>query len=109
MQYFDPLRLCGFRIFDEKNQLIHYELAAPRTESPHYRNFVDCIRSRKAPNADVAIGHVSNILVHLGNIATRTRRTLRFDPDTETILNDPDASRYLTREYRDHWSSRPFT
>jgi hypothetical protein len=31
-----------------------------------------------------------------------------LDPATETILGDDDASRYLGREYRDHWSSEPF-
>ena len=69
---------------------------------------MDCIRSRQKPNADIEIGHISTALCHLANIATRTGRNFRFDPQTESIVDDPEASQLLTREYRRHWSSRPF-
>jgi predicted dehydrogenase len=73
--------------------------------SPHHRNFLDCIRSGARPAAEIEIGHLSTALAHLGNIAVRTGRTLRFDPATEQIRDDPQASAMLRREYRaEHWA-----
>ena len=107
-QYFDALRRYGFRIFDDEDRLVHQEVEEKRDSDNHYGNFVDCVRTRRKPNADIEEGHLSTALCHLGNIATRTGRTLRFDPEGETILDDPQAGAYLTREYRKHWSARPF-
>jgi predicted dehydrogenase len=66
----------------------------------HFQNFIDCVRSRKRPNADIREGHLSARLCHLGNIATRVGRRLRFDAKTETFIDDPEANRLLGREYR---------
>ena len=65
----------------------------------HVRNFLDCIRDGKTPNADVEEGHKSTRLCHLGNIAYRTGRTLNFDAATETFKDDPAANKLLGREY----------
>ena len=97
----------GFRVFDQRGKQVHFE-EEPRDATSHCRNFIDCIRSREKPSADIEIGHISTAVCHLGNIATRTGRNLRFDPQTERIVDDPEASQLLTREYRQHWSSRPF-
>jgi hypothetical protein len=43
-------------------------------------------------------------MCHLGNIATRLGRSLRWDPERETIAGDPAASRLLARPYRRPWS-----
>jgi predicted dehydrogenase len=66
----------------------------------HVRNFLDCVRDGKTPNADIEIGHKSTRLCHLGNIAYRTGRTLTFDAATETFKNDAEANKLLSREYR---------
>jgi predicted dehydrogenase len=73
--------------------------------SVHQRNFIDCIKSSsgttvRLPNADIEIGHKSTRLCHLGNIAFRTGRAIRFDAQTETCIDDPEANRLLTRPYR---------
>lgn len=52
----------------------------------HVANFLDCVRSRKLPNADVLIGHRSAQASHLGNIAYLERRRIKFDPVREEIL-----------------------
>ena len=52
----------------------------------HVNNFIDCVRSRKLPNADVLIGHRSAQASHLGNIAYIQKRRLAFDPVREEIL-----------------------
>lgn len=72
-------------------------------EKLHMQNFLDCIRAGGKPNADIEEGHKSTRLCHLGNIAYRTGRTLRFDGSTETIQGDPEANKLLGRTYR-----RPF-
>jgi predicted dehydrogenase len=69
-------------------------------ELPHLRNFLDCIASGKRPRADVEEGHKSARLCHLGNIAYRLGRTLRFDAATETVTDDAEANKMLGRTYR---------
>jgi hypothetical protein len=45
-------------------------------------------------------GHLSTSLCHLGNIATRLKRTLHFNPNAEKFVNDSEADSYLTKMYR---------
>jgi predicted dehydrogenase len=66
----------------------------------HVRNFLDSIKNGRRPNADIEEGHKSTRLCHLGNIAFRTGRVLRFDGKTETCGNDAEANRFLGRTYR---------
>jgi predicted dehydrogenase len=72
----------------------------------HIRNFLDCVRSRKRPNADLeTVGHPSSVLCHAGNIAWRVGRTLVLDPATETFVGDEAANALRTRpEYRKPWA-----
>ncbi len=66
----------------------------------HVQNWLDCIRSREKPIADVEIGHRSATLCHLGNIARWTGRKLRWDPVKETFPDDIEANKYLDRQRR---------
>jgi predicted dehydrogenase len=93
----------GVRVFDAKGKMVE-ELAEASGDGPHARNFIDCVKSRKAPAAEIGIGHVSSLHAHLGNIVARTGRAVAFDPQTETIAGDEEASRLLGRQYRKHWS-----
>jgi predicted dehydrogenase len=67
-------------------------------QAEHVQNFLDCVKSRETPNADIEIGHLSTRLCHLGNIAHRTGRKLTFDADKESF-HDPAADALLAREY----------
>ena len=69
----------------------------------HRRNFVDCILSRKETICPAEIGHRSISVGLLGEIAMLTGRKIRFNPDTEEILDDPGASALLGRSYREPW------
>jgi predicted dehydrogenase len=69
----------------------------------HVRNFIDCVKSRQMPTADVEIGHKSVIACHLGNIAVRLRRAVRWDPQNEQVVNDPEAQALVGRAYRNPW------
>ncbi|MBN2325713.1 MAG: Gfo/Idh/MocA family oxidoreductase [Candidatus Omnitrophica bacterium] len=68
----------------------------------HKENFIQCIRSRERPNADIEEGHRSAILFHMGNISYRIgERKLLFDPNAERFIGDDDANRLLKRDYRE--------
>lgn len=66
----------------------------------HVDNFLDCIKTRKKPAADISIGHRSATVCHLGNIAVRTGKKIQWDPKQETIVGDADAAKWLSKEYR---------
>jgi predicted dehydrogenase len=72
--------------------------ANPAGQALHVQDFVDCIKSRHEPNADIEIGHLSTRLCHLGNIAFRTGKKLAFNAATE-CFNDAQANALLAREY----------
>lgn len=81
------------------------EGAGGNDEADHVQNFLDCIKSRKRPNADLeTVGHPSSLLCHMGNVASRIGRKLVFDAKTETFVNDKEANALRTRpEYRKPW------
>ena len=70
----------------------------------HHQDWLDCIRSRERPICDVEVGHRSATVCHLGNIALRLGRPLRWDPRREEIIDDPGAAALLERPYREPWS-----
>jgi hypothetical protein len=94
----------GLRVFDTEGKLVFEEKASP---DAHARNFIDCVKSRKPPNADIEIGHISTALCHLGNIVARTGRALAFDRKTQSIYADAEANQLMGRIYRKHWSVPP--
>lgn len=67
----------------------------------HVNNFFACVKSRQKPVADISIGHRSATVCHLGNIAVRTKKKISWDPKTEMIVGDPEAAKWLTKEYRE--------
>jgi predicted dehydrogenase len=69
----------------------------------HVRNFVDCIKSRKLPIADIEGGHRTTTACHLANLSLRLGRKLRWDVEKEDVVGDAEASRMLVRPYRKPW------
>jgi len=69
----------------------------PGDSTPHVRNFIECIRSRQLPNADVEIGHRSTVVCHLVNITREVGRpVLNWDPRIERFQG-PGAEEANTR------------
>jgi hypothetical protein len=68
----------------------------------HMKNFFDCVRSRKAPIADVEAGHRSASICHLGAIALRTGAQLTWDPAREEFTgeNASAGNALVAREMR---------
>jgi predicted dehydrogenase len=73
-------------------------------EQSHVRNFLDCVKSRKRPNGDIEEGYRTVVMCHLGNIATRLGRTLRWDPVREEVPGDREANQLLSVPYRKPWT-----
>ncbi|MCW5980036.1 MAG: Gfo/Idh/MocA family oxidoreductase [Bryobacteraceae bacterium] len=69
----------------------------------HVRNFVDCIKSRQRPVADVEDGHQVSTACHLANISLQLGRSVKWDPEKEEIVGDREASAKLERPYRKPW------
>ena len=68
----------------------------------HFKNFIEAVRKHDASilNAPIETGHLSSGLAHLGNIAYRMEKVLTFNPQAEKFVNDPEADKMLTRNYR---------
>jgi predicted dehydrogenase len=77
----------------------------PDPSPSHQENFVAAVRGEAPSNAPIEVGHVSAALCHLGNIATRLGRSLRFEPKAESVIGDDEAQALTSRAYRaDHWA-----
>jgi predicted dehydrogenase len=94
----------GWKVIGARNKPGKTASGGPDLKA-HHDNFLDCVRSGKAPNADVEVGALSAALCHLGNIACRVGRQLKFDPAREHIEGDEEANALVRRKYREgHWA-----
>jgi predicted dehydrogenase len=87
----------GWKVFDSKGE------PGPSMKASggvHEQNFLECVKSRKRPNADVETGRLSTTLCHLGNVSYHLRRDVRFNPKTGTFGEDKQANALLTKKYR---------
>jgi predicted dehydrogenase len=75
------------------------------TKIPHQVNFIESVRSRKDPAVPVETGHSSCTVCNLGNIACDLKRTIKWNPETESFVDDTDgaATKLLHYEYRAGW------
>jgi predicted dehydrogenase len=87
----------GWRVTDREGKLVK---EVPASGGSHEGNFLECVKSRQRPNADIEIGRLSTTLTHLGNISHHLKRDVVFDPETETFPGDKQANAYLVKEYR---------
>jgi predicted dehydrogenase len=78
------------------------ELQLERSDD-HSGNWLDCIAARRRPVMDVETGHRVTCWSHLGNLAYRLGRPLRWDPLAERFEGDDQANRLLHTAYREPW------
>jgi predicted dehydrogenase len=69
----------------------------------HVRDFLDCVKSRKKPAANEVVTRNGHIACHAAAIAWQLGRKLRFDPSTETFIDDEEANRMCSRARREPW------
>ncbi len=94
----------GFKLFKGEELKPELEETAARgiDTNAHVANFLSAVKSRKHTdlNCDVAVGALSAACCHLANISYRLGRKLAIDPAHQRFLNDDEANRMLTRNYR---------
>ena len=113
----------GYEIYPEMEQTVRAGGVAPPAEGakPVFRaerkvvksrdttdllvaDFIESVRTRRTPLAPAEVGHRSAVVPHLGNVAFRTGRKLRWIAESEAFEgNEPEATRLLGREYRSPW------
>lgn len=84
----EPLKETDVHLYESKN---------------HHQNWLECIKTRKLPICDVAIGHRSATVCHLGNISIRTQKKIKWDPVKEQIVGDPEVAKWVHKPYRAPW------
>ena len=67
----------------------------------HMQDWLNCMRTRSTPLADVEIGHRSVSICHIANITRQLGRRLRWDPEAERFTGDEEANRLLRRPRRE--------
>jgi predicted dehydrogenase len=94
----------GYQIYGRPHQRKPVLVAQEHGTFPdpeHQQNFIDCIRSRKTPNADIEEGHRSTLMCQLANISHRLGgQKLTLDAATEICVDNDAANAMLKREYR---------
>jgi predicted dehydrogenase len=76
-----------------------------RRPKSHMRDFLDCIRSRATAISPLEAAIRSDTISHLGDIAIRLARPLRWDPAAEKIIGDDEATAMLDRPLRAKWNA----
>ncbi len=74
-----------------------------RKNDNHHATFINCVRTRRETAAPVEAGHHATNLCHLGNIAMRLGRSLKWDPVQEVFPDDAEANAMLSRAMRSPW------
>jgi predicted dehydrogenase len=77
--------------------------SSPEQFTRHVRNFLDSIKTRELPVSDVEGAHQVATACHLANISLRLGRKIRWNPETEEIVGDREASAMIERPYRAPW------
>ena len=97
-------KLTGTAVDDLKQNPLKEEtlnaLYKGKQPGNHMKNFFECIGDRTQPISDVHTHHRAMTVCHLSNIAIRLNRTLEWNPQTEQIVNDPEAALWQAREQR---------
>ena len=97
----------GWQVFDRpksRKPVVAAQSYGRFPDVDHKQNFVDSIRSRKLPNADVLEGHRSTLLCQYANISYRLGgRPIAVDPKTEQLVDDREANALAKRKYRKPW------
>ena len=75
----------------------------------HTKNFVDYVRARKDPFANIEVGTRATTIGCIGNVAYWTGRKLTWDAEARNFKGDAEANKYLFRQYRKPWDLVKFS
>jgi predicted dehydrogenase len=90
----------GWQVLDQDGKFVDQDKSV-FPDKWHQPNFIDCIRSRKMPNADIEQGHLSACMIHFGNVAYRVgNQRVVFDAKAERFVDNDAANKFLRPAYR---------
>ena len=90
----------GFQVVTSSGKVVD-QMYGRFPDEPHQKNFVDSVKTRKRPNADIETLHPSCSMLHLANIAHRVgNSTLKYDSKAERFIGNEDANGLIKRDYR---------
>jgi predicted dehydrogenase len=90
----------GWQVYEKDNLVVAQETGKFPLKV-HMANFIDCVRSRQKPNADIVEGHRSTVLIHLANLSYRAgKKQLMFSQEYEAITNNQKAQDLALGTYR---------
>ena len=95
----------GYTQYDMQRKEVESD-SGPAGDADHFQDFLDAIRNKERPNADILEAHQSTLLCHLGNIAYRTAGALKTDPKNGRILENEMAQAMWSREYEPGWEPK---
>ena len=91
----------GWQVFvrtKDREPVVKDQMYGRFPDPDHQENFIQCIRSRQKPNADIDIGHRSHLALHYATMSYRAGgRTLNVDSQTQHV-DDAEAMKFFRRE-----------
>jgi len=90
-------------LLTEQKKVMNEYLARAQRPMSHMRDFLTCVRSRRQPVADPEIMHRSMTTNHAINICLALKRDLKWNPEQEEFVGDPEANRMRSRAVRPPW------
>ncbi len=93
----------GYEIYPENDKVERKFVNTTDATGLHAKHFIECLRARKTPNADVEVGHRATVIGLIGTIALKTGKKLHWDAEKEVFTNASDANALLSRKARKPW------
>jgi len=95
---FQPLSLAG-----ERQRIIAEYQAQSGRPLDHWRDFLDCVKSRRQAVAPAETAHRSVSACHAATICMELRRNVKWDPAKEAFVGDEEANGLRSRPTRAPW------
>ncbi len=94
---------AGWQVLGKDSEIIAQEYGYFPDEV-HQQDFINCIRTRKMPNANIRESHKSATLVHLANLSYRVgKKQLFIDKENERVTNSDEANEISRGSYRKNY------
>lgn len=101
----------NFQFFPEnKDAVAPPTPSSAKDNTPHFQNFLDCIRTRQKPASDIESMAKTTMICHLGNMAWQSGKVIRWDAQKQDVANKGDVKHCLAyqREYRKPWTLKMY-
>jgi len=98
-----PASILDFKAGSGAVKLFH-PLKSPNGGGPEHRNFLDCVKSREKTYAHEGLGHRAASFAHIGTIAAKLGRKLKWDTKNDVFIGDDEANKMLSRPEREPWT-----